>query len=69
MSMIFMLCPNTGWRVSTGIRLPQGQELAAGEFQAWSRCPRCGEDHEWTDKDLVAAEANIFRPRLWSAAA
>lgn len=55
-SLIFR-CPSTGKPVDSGIETEIGTLLRIRRAMARSRCPACGEIHEWPVRDAYLAEA------------
>lgn len=52
MALLMIRCPATGCEVSTGIRIPGSDWNHMAEFYAYTRCPICQSDHEWSEKDV-----------------
>lgn len=52
MVRIMIRCSGTGYEVFTGIHLEDSQWNRASEFHAYTYCPWCGADHEWSAKDV-----------------
>ena len=65
MATLFAACLKNGRRFSTGITLPTNVAISPGEFYAYTRCPYCGVDHEWTHKDVLGiaiVPSNVISP-------
>ncbi len=56
MALIMIRCPSARLAVSTGIRLEASRWNSAPEFYAYTRCPICLADHEWSAKDVILLE-------------
>ncbi len=49
--MIIIICPVTGQKVATGVRMSADEFARAGRQINVLRCPACGRVHEWTTTD------------------
>jgi hypothetical protein len=58
MGIIMIRCPSTGRAVSTGIEMPNLDQLPT--VIATMVCSACGRVHEWTRTDAWLAEGGAF---------
>ncbi len=47
MSVIMILCPNTGQEISTGFEADARSFRRLPKMLTYSRCPACGLEHPW----------------------
>jgi hypothetical protein len=52
MALVTFRCPQTGQHVSSGIHVLPREWNGAARFFAYTRCPICLIDHEWTETDV-----------------
>ena len=56
MIVFMMYCPELSRKVSTGIRIEGTTWNSAPELVAFTCCPVCGKDHEWSAKDFTLSD-------------
>ena len=68
MSVITILCPRTGERISTGIRTDPATFEAIEEIRSTAKCWACGRDHGWSKRwaTLVPEDAATDGPRIYA---
>jgi hypothetical protein len=57
MERLLFICPQTGREVDVGIETEIGTLLRIKSKTLRSRCPACGQTHEWTVRDAVLPQA------------
>ena len=55
MVRLMIRCPVSGDEIFTGIRVEGSGWNQTGDFRAYTRCPICEVDHEWSAKDVQAS--------------
>ena len=58
MSLILLLCPETGFHYSTG--LDGDRHTFKLNQDAFAECPHCNRFHRWTQRDVVWVESDSW---------
>ena len=61
MSAVMIKCPNTGRAVSTQIETEPSVFRELPYVKSRTRCPICGEEHEWTPLEAWLADAPVLQ--------
>ena len=56
MALFMIVCPTTGRKASTGIRIADWTWNSGPEFYACTRCFTCGRVHQWSAKDVILCD-------------
>ena len=57
MERLLFICPQTGREVDVGIETEIGTLLRIKLNTLRTRCPACGQQHEWKVRDAALAQA------------
>jgi endogenous inhibitor of DNA gyrase (YacG/DUF329 family) len=57
MERLMFICPTTGRQVDVGIETEIGTLLRIRSQRLRSRCPVCGQSHEWKVSEAVLPQA------------
>jgi hypothetical protein len=53
---VVIRCPSTGKPVEIGMKMTKEQLQQASLPPGATKCPHCGQSHQWTQKDLYIEE-------------
>jgi hypothetical protein len=57
MDRLFFRCPTTGEKIDAGVETELGTLLKIRHETLRSRCPSCGQAHQWLVKDAFLTKA------------